>query len=1096
MADSLCKFLDARCITGSQFLATYFSAQKPLLFPTLVRRKRRRKSLQIAFCSTSISPYLDVVSTHEHSDGTLLFRFGDPSEIEKEVELEESLLGVEEVGRDSEEEFSVVNVLDGDNEREVIVKKVEREARGEAVTVVTDAGVSESVVIGNGRSDFVEVETGLSENFLGDSADEIGLISPEGIQNESVAEVGIENAGHVEEIFEKKDDSEASVPPPPENSIPSLEVEEKMMGQSSDESFEELDDDNSLLLSSPAAMPVYSDSVNTKEIEESEGEGSSQFTENDGGKDCCDDSTHSMENGDIEAVDNDIEIVQHTEQISENIDPILEGPVESVPEGINLGNTETVADEISPENTPEGINMGNTETVVDEISPENALEGINLGNTETVVDEISSDNAPEGIDPGNTETVVDEISSDNAPEGNDQGNSETVVDEISLENSLDQGNSETVVDEISLENAPDGLDLGNTETVVEEISLENSLDLGNTETVVEEISLENSLDLGNTETVVDEISLENSLDLGNTETVVDEISLENSLDLGNTETVVDEISLENAPNGLDLGNTETVVDEISLENSLDLGHTETVVDKISPENALGGINLGNTETVVEEISLENSLDLGNTETVVDEISLENSLDLGNTETVVDEISLENAPNGLDLGNTETVVDEISLENTPDGLDLGNTETVVDKISPENALGGINLGNTETVVDEISPENVDIRHLSMDAEDQSIEVLNFENDDQTELSNLSVDTEDQASRNSTFKDSDETDVIEVMPDSPKLEAEPVFDEEVDHNLISDSNESESPLPSDENLPSLSLEEERKEDVENTEIMEVYGHEVVEDKSSDVLDSSKEATPAAAELLLSSGATLLQYPSKAFAGGHEAYFIACGKWLGVADAVGSWSLEGSDPGVYAQELMQNSESIVSQCDTDSINDPKQVLNLSVSKTDSPGSSTVLIAHFDGKVLHVANIGDSGFIIVRNGSVYRKSSPMLHEFNLPIQIEKGDDPSQLLEEYKIELDEGDIIVTATDALFDNLYDQEIVSIVSRSLEADKSPQEIAEILATRVQQVGSSASGRSPFADAAQAAGYVGYTGGKRDDVAVIVSLVQKVIVSNDN
>lgn len=189
------------------------------------------------------------------------------------------------------------------------------------------------------------------------------------------------------------------------------------------------------------------------------------------------------------------------------------------------------------------------------------------------------------------------------------------------------------------------------------------------------------------------------------------------------------------------------------------------------------------------------------------------------------------------------------------------------------------------------------------------------------------------------------------------------------------------------------------------------------------------------------------------------------------------------------MQNSESIVSQRDRDLINDPKQVLNLSVSKTDSSGSSTVLIAHFDGKALHVANIGDSGFIIVRNGSVYRKSSPMLHEFNLPIQIEKGDDPSQLLEEYKIELDEGDIIVTATDALFDNLYDQEIVSIVSRSLEADKSPQEIAEILATRVQGVGSSASGRSPFADAAQAAGYVGYTGGKRDDVVVIVSVVQK-------
>lgn len=33
------------------------------------------------------------------------------------------------------------------------------------------------------------------------------------------------------------------------------------------------------------------------------------------------------------------------------------------------------------------------------------------------------------------------------------------------------------------------------------------------------------------------------------------------------------------------------------------------------------------------------------------------------------------------------------------------------------------------------------------------------------------------------------------------------------------------------------------------------------------------------------------------------------------------------------------------------------------------------------------------------------------------------------------------------------------------------------------------RSPFADAAHAAGYVGYTGGKLDDVTVIVSLVQR-------
>ncbi|OIT27931.1 PREDICTED: probable protein phosphatase 2C 62 [Nicotiana attenuata] len=784
MADPLCKFFDSRSITGSQFFAAYFSTQKSFRLvslhnPTLVRRRRRTKPLHIAFCSIPTSPNLDVIATHEHSDGSLLFRFGDPSKLVKEDELEEPLLGVKEVERDSEEEeeeeFSVVKVMDGDNEREVIVKNVEREASSQAVTVAIDAGVSESVVTNNTRSGFVERETGLSENLVEESTYEIGLISAVGIQDQSVAEVHVENAGLVEEILEKQDDSETSIPPtengfpsleveeemkgqsteesfqefeeilqkkddseasipPPENSFPSLEVEEELKGQSSEkQSFGEVDDEKSPFVGSPAAVPEYSDSLNAEEIEESEGEGSGQLIENDSDKDHGVDSIGLMENGaastEVHAVDIDSETAQQIEQISESVDPIMEKPAESVSEEINLGNTETVVEEISPE----------------------------------------------------------------------------------------------------------------------------------------------------------------------------------------------------------------------------------------------------------------------------------------------------------------------------------------------------------------------IHLSMDAEDQSAQVLNLENDDQTELTNFSADAEDQASQNGTFKDSDEANVSGVMPLSPKQEAEPVLDQEVDHNLISESNEGESPLPPEENLPNLSVEAEKEENAENSDVGEISGHEVVEDRFSEVIGSSKEAIRA--ELILSSGATLLEYPSKALTGGHEAYFVTCGKWLGVADGVGSWSLEGSDPGVYAKELMQNSESIVSQCDNDILNDPKQVLNLSVSKTDSPGSSTALIAHFNGKDLHVANIGDSGFIIVRNGSVYRKSSPMLHEFNLPIQIEKGDDPSQLLEEYKIELDEGDVIVTATDALFDNLYDQEIVSIVSKSLAADKRPQEIAEVLATRVQEVGSSASGRSPFADAAQEAGYVGYTGGKRDDVAVIVSVVQK-------
>ncbi|KAH7656256.1 Protein-serine/threonine phosphatase protein [Dioscorea alata] len=242
------------------------------------------------------------------------------------------------------------------------------------------------------------------------------------------------------------------------------------------------------------------------------------------------------------------------------------------------------------------------------------------------------------------------------------------------------------------------------------------------------------------------------------------------------------------------------------------------------------------------------------------------------------------------------------------------------------------------------------------------------------------------------------------------------------------------------------------------------------------------------LLSSGAALLPHPAKALTGGEDAYFLACKNWFGVADGVGQWSLEGINAGLYAKELMENCERLLSESLNGSGTKPDQIINRSAVDAISPGSSTVLVAYFDGQVLHVANIGDSGFIIIRNGKVYNKSSPMVYGFNFPLQIQRGDDPSKLIQEYNMALDEGDVVVTATDGLFDNIYEEEIAAIVSKSLQASLKPSEIAELLALRAQEVGKS-TGRSPFADAANAAGYTAFTGGKLDDVTVIVSIVQK-------
>lgn len=49
---------------------------------------------------------------------------------------------------------------------------------------------------------------------------------------------------------------------------------------------------------------------------------------------------------------------------------------------------------------------------------------------------------------------------------------------------------------------------------------------------------------------------------------------------------------------------------------------------------------------------------------------------------------------------------------------------------------------------------------------------------------------------------------------------------------------------------------------------------------------------------------------------------------------------------------------------------------------------------QALHAANVGNTGFVIIRDGPIFKKSTPSFHEFGFPLQIVKGDDPSEIIE------------------------------------------------------------------------------------------------------
>lgn len=514
------------------------------------------------------------------------------------------------------------------------------------------------------------------------------------------------------------------------------------------------------------------------------------------------------------------------------------------------------------------------------------------------------------------------------------------------------------------------------------------------------------------------------------------------------------------------------------------GKTLSISEK---ENDLGEKSKDATEfempTIVSKVELKNSSTPG-----IDKENDGKDEECPNEER--DSSSLMSVPM---LANSSQIEDSIAAVETPENniVDV----TMLQMISPSSdTLTESEKDNFQDIINTVVSTD-----LSADSKigDDINNIVTVAHGMEAALQ-LSIDAEGQTSlernelRNKIVEDGSESGIIQLMPMSPRLETGQTIDEESvsgDEEECRDTDKAESlklldDIPRKSILVSVSTKD---DDNVNGDIMESPGNQVMEMEPTEVSIKSQEIQMT--DFVLSSGAALLPHPSKVLTGGEDAYFVTGQTWLGVADGVGQWSFEGTNPGVYAQELIKNCEKLALDCNSDSICNPAELLKLSVGETQSPGSSTVLLAQLVGQVLQVANIGDSGFIILRHGSVYKRSSPMLHVFHFPLQIGRGDDPSNLVELYRIDLEEEDVIILASDGLLDNLYDQEIASEVSKYLALDSKPEEIAEALASKAQEVGKSVTARSPFADNAQAAGYAGYTGGKLDDVTVIVSVVQR-------
>ncbi|XP_059099105.1 protein phosphatase PTC7 homolog isoform X2 [Tigriopus californicus] len=237
------------------------------------------------------------------------------------------------------------------------------------------------------------------------------------------------------------------------------------------------------------------------------------------------------------------------------------------------------------------------------------------------------------------------------------------------------------------------------------------------------------------------------------------------------------------------------------------------------------------------------------------------------------------------------------------------------------------------------------------------------------------------------------------------------------------------------------------------------------------------------------------------------------IGVADGVGGWRQYGVDPGLFSSHLMKNCERLVKAGYLVS-NHPAKLLaqgfrEMKECKQQIMGSSTacvMMLSHADLK-LYTANIGDSGFLVVRRGEVVHRSQEQQHSFNTPFQLSLPpsemasdvlSDHPESADRYEFNVEDGDVIMLATDGIFDNVPDSLLVDEISAKVSSPDLVAPSHDELTARLQQCANSIAliarklsqdpdFLSPFAQNARANGFR-MSGGKEDDITVLLAAVR--------
>ncbi|KAL1297580.1 hypothetical protein AAFC00_006143 [Neodothiora populina] len=284
------------------------------------------------------------------------------------------------------------------------------------------------------------------------------------------------------------------------------------------------------------------------------------------------------------------------------------------------------------------------------------------------------------------------------------------------------------------------------------------------------------------------------------------------------------------------------------------------------------------------------------------------------------------------------------------------------------------------------------------------------------------------------------------------------------------------------------------------------------------------------------------------GEDAFFMAhiakSNRYVafGIADGVGGWADSGVDPGEFSHGLCKYMAEKTYRPESADDLRPQKLLQhgydlVQANQKIAAGGSTACIAAMqpNGSV-EVANLGDSGFLILQPNKVAFRSPAQTHAFNTPYQLSKltprmraqnamfgrGAAISESPKDADVtnhQVTHGDVLVFATDGVWDNLSPIDTLAIITPLMEkhgywssskgstanvntdalrpppsdkdaskaVDSLPAELAYAVTKAAKLAGLDQRRNGPFAkEVHRYYPNENWRGGKPDDIAVIVAV----------